>query len=82
MLKAFTIIATVSSAAFAAYLTSPLVIHQDNIAIHQDNTVAVKKFDALPCMPKRTSDVVRDSQQVHRLDLVACGYDQGWSAYY
>jgi hypothetical protein len=75
MLKALTIIATVSSTAVAAYLTN-------QIGIPQDNRVATINSDAFPCMPKRASDVVRDTQQVRRLDLVACGYDQGWSAYY
>ena len=77
MLKGFTTVAAVCSAALAGYLAT-----QPGIVSQQDSTVAANEFATFPCMPKGASDLLRDSRQVHRLDVVACGYDEEWSTYY
>ena len=74
VIRAFAIIAAASSAAFGTCL----VIQS---AMREDNSRVAERFEALACMAKR-ADAPHYDQQVHRLEIVGCGYDQGWAANY
>jgi len=74
MIRAFAMIAAASSAALGTCLAI-------QSAMREDNSRAAERFDALACMAKR-ADVPHYDQQVHRLEIVGCGYDQGWDANY